>query len=89
MSAITALGLAAALCTTGSFLPQVVRNGRTRSTGDLSFGTSGTLTFGVLLWLVYGVLTRDVPLMLSNVVTLALLGVNLVQMVRYRPRARG
>ena len=89
MSAITALGLAAALCTTGSFLPQVVRNGRTRSTGDLSFVTFGTLALGVFLWLVYGVLTDDVPIMASNAVTFALLGVNLVQMVRYRPRPQG
>ena len=86
MDPVTALGLAAATCTTVGFLPQIVRNWRTGSAGDLSFGTFGLLTLGVALWLAYGLRVGDVPLVASNGVTLVLLTVNLGQMVWYRRR---
>lgn len=88
MDGTTALGLIAATCTTIAFLPQVIRNWRTKSVGDLSFGTFGVFTTGVLLWLIYGALIRNLPIIVSNVVTLALNLMNLSQMVRYRRLAR-
>jgi MtN3 and saliva related transmembrane protein len=88
MDAITTLGLVAATCTTVAFLPQVIRNWRTKSVGDLSFGTFGVFTTGVLLWLIYGALIRNLPIIVSNIVTLALNLMNLSQMVRYRRLAR-
>jgi MtN3 and saliva related transmembrane protein len=87
MDSITVLGLAAATCTTVAFLPQVIKNWRTKSAGDLSFGTFGLFTFGVVLWLVYGGLIENVPIIVSNTVTLALNIANLVQMVWYRSRS--
>jgi len=88
MDGTTALGLIAATCTTIAFLPQVIRNWRTKSVGDLSFGTFGVFTTGVLLWLIYGALIRNLPIIVSNIVTLALNLMNLSQMVRYRRLAR-
>ena len=85
MDPITVLGLAAATCTTVAFLPQVIKNWRTKSAGDLSFGTFGLFTFGVVLWLVYGGLIENIPIIVSNSVTLALNIANLIQMVWYRP----
>lgn len=84
MDAITLLGLAAATCTTIAFIPQVVRNWKTKSAGDLSFGTFGLFTFGLVLWLSYGLIIGNVPIIVSNTVTLALNAINLVQMVKYR-----
>jgi MtN3 and saliva related transmembrane protein len=84
MDPITLLGLAAATCTTIAFLPQVIKNWRTKSAGDLSFGTFGLFTFGVVLWLIYGGLIQNLPIILSNLVTLALNVANLAQMVWYR-----
>jgi MtN3 and saliva related transmembrane protein len=86
MDSVTLLGLLAATCTTVAFLPQLIRNWRRRSAGDLSFGTFGLFTAGVALWLVYGIIIRNVPIIVSNVVTLALNVANLVQMVKYRQR---
>ena len=86
MDAITVLGLAAATCTTIAFIPQVVRNWKTKSAGDLSFGTFGLFTFGLVLWLSYGLLIGNLPIIVSNTVTLALNAINLVQMVKYRKR---
>jgi MtN3 and saliva related transmembrane protein len=81
---ITVLGLLAATCTTVAFLPQIIKNWKTRSAGDLSFGTFGLFTFGLTLWLAYGLVIGNLPIIVSNVVTLALNAVNLAQMVKYR-----
>ena len=86
MDAITLLGLLAATLTTVAFLPQVIKNWKTRSAGDLSFGTFGLFTGGLVLWLSYGLLIGNLPIIVSNTVTLVLNAVNLVQMVKYRKR---
>jgi MtN3 and saliva related transmembrane protein len=88
MDWITLLGLVAATCTTVAFLPQVLKNWRTKSAGDLSFGTFGLFTTGVVLWLVYGALIHNLPIIVSNVVTLVLNVANLTQMIWYRRRVR-
>ena len=86
MDAITVLGLTAAACTTVAFLPQVIKNWQTKSAGDLSFGTFGLFTAGLVLWLAYGISIGNLPIIVSNTVTLVLNAVNLAQMVKYRKR---
>jgi hypothetical protein len=54
MLKLTFPGLAAALCTTASFVPQVVKTWKTRSTADISLGMYLVLVFGTVLWLAYG-----------------------------------
>lgn len=68
------LGAFAGLCTTISFLPQLVRAWRTRSTRDISLPMFSLLVFGIFLWLFYGVLIGDGPLIASNAVSLGLTG---------------
>jgi MtN3 and saliva related transmembrane protein len=84
MDLITALGMVAATCTTIAFLPQVVKNWKRKTAGDLSFGTFGLFSIGLGLWLTYGVLIDNWPIILSNLITLILNVANLVQMVWYR-----
>ena len=67
-----AIGLIAGTLTTFSFLPQVIKTYRSRSSGDLSFGMLGLFSLGVSLWLLYGVLIESRPIMLSNFLTLLL-----------------
>ena len=67
-----AIGLIAGTLTTFSFLPQVIKTYRSRSSGDLSFGMLGLFSLGVSLWLLYGVLIGSRPIMLSNFLTLLL-----------------
>jgi MtN3 and saliva related transmembrane protein len=74
MNGIELLGAAAALCTTISFLPQLIRAWRTRSTRDISLGMFAVLVTGIFLWLVYGVLIGDGPLIAANAVSLCLTG---------------
>jgi MtN3 and saliva related transmembrane protein len=66
MEMITNLGLLAAVLTTLSLLPQLIRVIRTKSTKDISTGMFSLFCCGVLLWFFYGVLTNHVPIILAN-----------------------
>ncbi len=55
------IGYAAALCTTGSFLPQAVHRLRTRDVRGLSLAMYYAFTLGVALWLVYGLMLGARP----------------------------
>ncbi len=66
------IGLAAAFVTTFCWLPQAVRIIRTRDTRAISLSAYGAFALGIALWLIYGISLGDLPLILSNTVTLAL-----------------
>jgi MtN3 and saliva related transmembrane protein len=66
------IGAIAGVLTTVSFVPQVLKTWRTRSTGDISFGMFLLFSLGVALWLIYGAAIRSAPIVLANGVTLAL-----------------
>ena len=74
MTAVTAIGMLAAILTTAAFVPQVIKTWRTRSTADISLGMFAILVAGVAAWLIYGLLIGDAPLVLANGVTLMLAG---------------
>jgi MtN3 and saliva related transmembrane protein len=68
------IGLGAAGCTTVAYVPQVVKAWRTRSTADISLYMFLLMVTGIALWLIYGIVIRDLPLIVSNIVTLCLTG---------------
>jgi len=70
---ITLLGFAAGTLTTLSFVPQVHKAWRSKRCDDLSLGMLLAFGLGVLLWLIYGLVLRDLPIILANAVTLALI----------------
>jgi MtN3 and saliva related transmembrane protein len=72
-SLTTAIGLAAAVCTTASYLPQLKKAWSTGDTTDVSLKMLLMLLAGLLLWIVYGMLQGDLVLMLANTVSVALL----------------
>jgi MtN3 and saliva related transmembrane protein len=79
----TIIGLAAATCTTASFLPQVIKAWRSRSTRDVSAGMFALLVTGNSLWLLYGALVNDLPLVVANFMTLGLVATILALKLRY------
>jgi MtN3 and saliva related transmembrane protein len=79
----TLIGLLAATCTTGSFLPQVIRAWRTRSTRDVSALMFVLLVTGNALWLLYGILIGDLPLVIANLITITLVAIILALKLRY------
>ena len=83
-SAVTILGLVAGALTTLSFLPQLLKAWKSRSTHDISIGMFSLLAAGVMLWIVYGVVTADLPVVVANSVTLVFVGLILALKLRYR-----
>lgn len=84
MQEFTLIGMAAAICTTFSFLPQAIKVIKTRHTKDLSLPMYAIFTTGVLLWLIYGMLINDLPMILANVITLIFAMTILIMKIRYK-----
>ncbi len=84
MNYFTLIGLAAATCTTISFLPQAIKVIKTRDTRSLSLPMYVIFTTGVLLWLTYGILIRDIPVIAANSVTSLFSTIILVSIIFYR-----
>lgn len=66
------LGFAAAVCTTGAFIPQVLMVWREKGAPGISTGMYLMFIAGVLLWLIYGVSIASWPVSIANGVTLVL-----------------
>lgn len=81
---ITLLGLAAAICTTVSFLPQALKIIKTKHTKDLSLGMYTVLTTGVFLWFLYGIIIKDLPIILANGITLIFTVTILFLIIKYK-----
>ena len=79
----SAVGYAAAILTTISFVPQVLKVWRTRSARDVSLGMYSLFTLGIFIWLVYGVLIESWPVILANFVTLVLAGMVLAMKLKF------
>ncbi len=70
--AVNAIGLAAAVCTTISFVPQLIRVWRLRSAREISLIMFLVFSLGTFLWLLYGIFIHAVPIILANAVSLVL-----------------
>jgi MtN3 and saliva related transmembrane protein len=73
MSLVTLIGLAAAFCTTVSYVPQLKKIWQTNETADISLKMFLLLWAGIALWIVYGVMQGDAVIILANSVSLAFL----------------
>ena len=82
------IGNTAAVCTTVSFVPQLIRVWRRKSADDISLIMFLLFSTGVALWLVYGLLIGSFPIAAANTVTLALALAILVLKLIYDRRNR-
>lgn len=80
---ITVIGLAAAFCTTLSFLPQAIQTIRTKNTSSISLSMYFLFTLGTLLWLIYGLMSLNIPIIIANAVTLVFATIILVYKLKY------
>lgn len=80
---IQIVGIIAAICTTGAFLPQAIKTFKTKDTKGISLLMYSFSTLGIFLWLVYGLLLHDTPLILANSITVLLSGSILVLKIRH------
>lgn len=72
MEFIDILGFVAGICVTISVIPQILKVWKTKKVKDISLLTFSILTFGVALWVLYGVLKNDLPIIVSNGISLSL-----------------
>jgi MtN3 and saliva related transmembrane protein len=85
---VNLIGSVAAICTTISFVPQLIRIYRLKSADEISLVMFLVFSLGVFLWLLYGIFIRSFPVILANSFTLALSLAILVLKIRY-DRKRG
>jgi len=78
------LGVAAGTLTTLSFVPQVLRTWRTKSTEDVSLWMLLAFNGGIALWLTYGLILRKPSIIYANGITLTLSLTLLALKIRYR-----
>ena len=83
MNTTTILGFFAGFLTTVSFLPQVVKTWKSRSTSDLSLEMLYIFSVGVMCWLIYGFLLQESPMIFWNSVTLILVLVILILKLKF------
>jgi MtN3 and saliva related transmembrane protein len=66
------IGYGAAILTTAAFVPQALKSWSSRDLSGVSLGMYSLFTLGVALWLLYGILLQSWPIILANLITLAL-----------------
>jgi MtN3 and saliva related transmembrane protein len=72
MNVLEILGLSAGTITSITFLPQVIQIWKTKSAKDLSLGMLGLLILGVSMWLIYGIIAKDIAIIYTNSMVLAM-----------------
>lgn len=78
------LGLVAGMLTTVSFIPQIAKGYRTKRMNDVSLTMPILLSLGMALWFFYGLVLGDIPIMLWNLIALALNITVIYLIFRYR-----
>jgi len=78
------IGYAAALFTTFSLLPQIIRIWKLKEARDISLFMPLMLSVGAILWLVYGIMLAEVPIIAANAVSLLVALITLFITIKYR-----
>ena len=68
MNTATVIGLVAAVLSSFSMAPQVIKIFKTKKTTDLSLGAFSVLATGLFLWLIYGIMIGAMPVILGNAI---------------------
>ena len=81
------IGTIAALCTTGAFVPQIVKI-RKQGGEDLSYGMLAVYFVGVALWFVYGLMIHAAAIIWANAATMLLVAIAILLKATYPGRER-
>ena len=83
---VDAVGALAAICSTASFVPQLLKLIRERTAEAVSAPMFMLTVAAFLLWSGYGLMLKSGPLLVSNLISLALAAAILLLNLRYRGR---
>ena len=86
MTLLDGIGYTAAVMSTISFLPQVIKIWRSKKADDVSIPAFIAFFLGVLCWLLFGILSHSRPMIVANSITLVLAAAVLVLAWKYRKR---
>lgn len=78
------IGLAAAVLTTASFVPQVYKAWTQKATKDISLTMYLSFFVGVVLWLIYGIHIESLSIILANGVTSLLVLTVILLKLKYK-----
>jgi len=82
MNYIDIIGLFAGACVTISTIPQILKVWKTKKVKQISLKMFGTLTFGIAVWVIYGILKNDLPIIITNSISL-ILNLTMVYFILY------
>jgi MtN3 and saliva related transmembrane protein len=83
---ISIIGVAAAVLTTSSFLPQIIKAYRTKSMDDVSRYLMSFFATGTVLWMVYGMFKADWVIIGANATATAFNVILLYMKFAYRKK---
>jgi MtN3 and saliva related transmembrane protein len=83
MNWIEIVGLAAGIMTASSLVPQVIKTLKEKKAAEISIGMLTTLMIGLATWIVYGILRKDMPIILTNCISLLMNITLLVLRLKY------
>jgi MtN3 and saliva related transmembrane protein len=83
---ISMIGVAAAVLTTSSFLPQIIKAYRTKSMEDVSRYLMSFFATGTVLWMVYGIFKADLVIIGANATATAFNVILLYMKFAYRKK---
>lgn len=78
------MGYFAGVLTVVSYLPQSIKVWKTKEVKDLSFGMFVLLIAAAMTWITYGVISKDAPVIVTNIGTLAINISILVAKLKFR-----
>ncbi|WP_298924227.1 SemiSWEET transporter [uncultured Allomuricauda sp.] len=84
MKTFEIIGLIAATLTTSSFIPQVYKAWKYKSTKDISLVMYLILFIGSVLWLYYGLMIQSVPVIMANGITSTLVAFVVILKLKHK-----
>ena len=78
------IGIAAGILTSIALLPQLIKIIRTKKADDLSWMTLLVLLSGLGIWVWYGVIKKDVPIIITNSVSIIINLLVIIFSLKYR-----
>jgi MtN3 and saliva related transmembrane protein len=81
------IGTIAAICTTGAFVPQILKI-RKQGGDDLSYAMLGVYLIGVSLWLAYGLMIHAAAVIWANAASVLLVAIAILLKATHPSRRR-
>jgi MtN3 and saliva related transmembrane protein len=78
------IGYVAAIFTTFSLLPQIIRIRKLKEARDISLFMPLMISIGSILWLIYGIILKEAPIIAANTVSLLFSLTVLFFTIKYR-----